>query len=84
MLAEVDRRGVDLVIEQNAGDVIGTFALDGHCLLYTSVFRQENLLPDKALFFRVVMLYPVVNVVEAVSYTHLDVYKRQVLQLPPS
>ena len=29
LLAEVDRRGVDLVIEQNAGDVIGTFALDG-------------------------------------------------------
>ena len=29
------------------------------------VFRQENLLPDKALFFRVVMLYPVVIVVEA-------------------
>ena len=28
------------------------------------IFRQENLLPDKPLFFRVVMLYPVVVVVE--------------------
>ena len=29
LLAEVDRRRVDLVIKQDAGDVIGTFALDG-------------------------------------------------------
>ena len=29
LLAKVDRRGVDLVIEQNTGNVIGTFALDG-------------------------------------------------------
>ena len=29
------------------------------------VFRQENLLPDQPLFFRVVMLYPIVIVVEA-------------------
>jgi hypothetical protein len=29
LLAEVDRRGVDLIVKQDAGDVIGAFALNG-------------------------------------------------------
>ena len=42
LVAEVDRRRVDLVIKQEAGDVVGAFALNGQledtCLLYTSRF----------------------------------------------
>ena len=33
LLAEVDRRRVDLVIKQDAGDVVGAFALNGPDLI---------------------------------------------------
>ena len=49
------------------------------CLLYTSAFAKPGLKRSESFFFRLVLLVGLaLFCVGAVSYTHLDVYKRQV------
>ena len=56
LLAEVDRRRVDLVIEQDAGDVVGAFALDGQ--LEDTPHHGSRLLVDQPMVF-VLRVFPV-------------------------
>ena len=56
LLAEVDRRRVDLIVKQDAGDVIGTFALDGQ--LEDTPHHGSRFLVDQPVVF-VFRVFPV-------------------------
>ena len=60
--------------------LLDTYKMDGCCLLYTSQESQFSFSTAVGLFSSVVNFIFLVtaNSVSTVSYTHLDVYKRQI------